>query len=174
MMKEDELILVDIHDNPIGSMGKLETHVKSRLHRAFSVFLYHDNQMLIQKRAVNKYHSGGLWANTCCSHPRLGEELEDAVKRRLMQEVGIECETKEIFSFVYHADYPDGLCEYEYDHVFVGEYNGGYKPDPEEIAIMKWVDVKELEKDLLENPKNYAKWFLIAAPKVIEWIVQKS
>jgi isopentenyl-diphosphate delta-isomerase len=169
-MVEDRLILVDIYDNPIGSMGKLETHQKSLLHRAFSVFLYHEDKLLIQQRSFGKYHSAGLWANTCCSHPREGEKLADAVARRLEQEAGISCETEELFSFVYHAEYSNGLCEYEYDHVFIGEYDGGWKANPEEIAQMKWITIEELEKDLLENPRNYAKWFLIAAPKVMQKI----
>ena len=136
---EDRLILVDIDDNPIGEAGKLEAHQKSLLHRAFSVFLYKDGKMLIQKRADDKYHSGGLIANTCCSHPRVDEKLEDAVKRRLMEEAGVECPVKHLTSFIYRERFEE-LCEYEYDHIFVGEYDGEYVCNFEEAQEMYYED----------------------------------
>ena len=129
---EDQLILVDYDDQETGSMGKLEVHQKHLLHRAFSVFIFNGGKVIIQRRADHKYHSGGKWANTCCSHPRAGETLEEAVQRRLKEEAGIECPVKEAGSFIYYAPFDDGLAEYEYDHVFVGEYGGAFSPDPEE------------------------------------------
>ncbi len=124
-MAEDCLILVNYRDEQIGQGYKLEVHKKGLLHRAFSVFLYDGNKLLIQKRASNKYHSAGLWANTCCSHPRVGEKLEMAVQRRLLEEVGVSCDVKHLNSFVYREVF-DELSEYELDHIFVGEYKGGF------------------------------------------------
>lgn len=169
---EDRLILVDIDDNPIGEAGKLEAHVKSLLHRAFSVFLYKDGKMLIQKRADDKYHSGGLIANTCCSHPRVGEELQDAVKRRLMEEAGVECPVKHLTSFIYRERFED-MCEYEYDHIFIGEYDGQFKCNVQEAQEMYYEDVEYIAKDIVENPQKYAAWFITAFPIVYKYIKEK-
>lgn len=166
---EDKLILVNIKDEPVGEAYKMETHQKGLLHRAFSVFLYHDNQLLIQKRAAGKYHSAGLWANTCCSHPRVGEELEEAVARRLMEEVGVSCEVQHLQSFIYRADYGE-LSEYELDHIFVGEYDGDFTCNYDEAEEMKYVDLDELALDLQEHPQKYAAWFITAFPMVYNYI----
>ncbi len=173
-MNEDDLILVNIFDEQVGTMGKAQAHREGRLHRAFSVFLYHGNEMLIQQRALHKYHSGGLWANSCCSHPREGETLDDAVRRRLKQELGVSCECEELFSFVYRHRFHASLYEYEYDHVFVGEYYGDPMPDPDEAVDVRWVDVDELAEELVVRPERYCVWFQTAAPKVIEWIKMKN
>ena len=130
---EDRVILVDIFDNQIGSGEKMRVHREGRLHRAFSVFLYDGRKMLIQQRNPEKYHSGGLWANACCSHPRDRETLEEAVDRRMSEELGIQPEVREIDSFVYRAVYGDGLSEYEYDHVFLGKYRGEVQANPYEL-----------------------------------------
>ena len=159
---EDELILVDYDDNETGTLPKLEVHEKHLLHRAFSVFIFTGGRLIIQKRADNKYHSGGLWANTCCSHPRRGEGLYDAVKRRLQEEAGIECPVTEAGSFIYYAPFSDGLAEYEYDHVFVGHYNGEFSADPEEAQEMKAVDIGWLKADIAVHPEKYAPWFFPA------------
>ena len=159
---EDQLILVNYDDEEIGSMGKLEVHQKHLLHRAFSVFIFNGDKVIIQRRADHKYHSGGKWANTCCSHPRAGETLEEAVLRRLKEEAGIECPVKEAGSFIYYAPFDDGLTEYEYDHVFVGEFDGAFTPDPEEAQEMKAVDVKWLKGDIEAHPEKYAPWFFPA------------
>lgn len=164
---EDQLILVDLNDKETGYGPKIEVHRKNLLHRAFSVFIVSGNRMLIQQRAFDKYHSGGLWANACCSHPRKGEELTAAVARRLHEELGIEADTRELFSFVYFQQY-EGLSEYEYDHVFVGEYSGEVRFDREEINEVKWVDIPELLKDVENNPQNYCTWFIIALPGVVK------
>ena len=170
----DKLIWVDLFDNEIGSGEKLETHVKNQLHRAFSVFIVHNGKMLIQKRALEKYHSGGLWANSCCSHPRWGESLEDAVQKRLDEELGIpqgSCQPKELFSFNYFSQY-DGLSEYEIDHVFVADYCGEMNADPDEIMELRWISLEDLKKELESAPQTFSTWFLIAAPRVIEYIAR--
>ena len=165
-----DVILVNLHDEPVGTATKEEAHRRGDLHRAFSVFLYHEDRLLIQQRAFHKYHSGGLWANTCCSHPRPGEELEDAVRRRLKEEAGIECEVKEVFSFVYKHRFAEDLYEHEFDHVFLGEYDGAFIPNPEEVMDWRWITFDELRKDLADHPEKYAPWFRIAAPRVMEMI----
>lgn len=168
----DKLIWVDLFDNEIGCGEKLETHVKNQLHRAFSLFIVHDGKMLIQKRALDKYHSGGLWANACCSHPRWGETLSDAVQKRMEEELGIpqgSCTPKELFSFNYFSQY-EGLSEYEIDHVFLIDYQGKIKADPDEIMELRWISLEDLQVELQEKPQSFSTWFLIAAPRVIKYI----
>ena len=172
-MQEDRLILVNFKDEEIGSAFKMEAHEKSFLHRAFSVFLYYDNMLLIQKRAAGKYHSAGLWANTCCSHPRVGEQLQEAVHRRLMEEVGVDCEVKELTSFVYRENFGQ-LAEYELDHVFVGEYKGEFFCNKEEAEEMKYVDMDWLADDMVKHPQHYAAWFLTAFPMVYCYLKEKQ
>ena len=164
----DELVCVDVFDRGVGRATKEECHRKDILHRAFSVFIVHDEKMLLQRRAKGKYHSGGLWTNACCSHPRAGDALDDAVQRRLYEELGIRCECEEIASFVYHHKFQDALYEYEYDHVFIGRYFGEIKPDPEEIMDTKWIDLSELANSLRSNPDIYTVWFKTAAPMVLK------
>lgn len=169
---EDRLILVNLLDTPVGEADKLEAHQKSLLHRAFSVFLYRDDEMLIQKRAEGKYHSEGLWANTCCSHPRVGESLKEAVSRRLWEEVHIQYEMDKLVhltSFVYREDFGE-LAEYELDHVFVGHYDGPYLPNPEEIGDMKWVKLDTLAEELRCFPQQFSAWFITAFPMVYKYI----
>ena len=152
------IILTDLYDNEIGVMSKSEAHRLGRLHRAFSVFIVDGDKMLIQKRHRDKYHSGGLWANACCSHPAPGEELEDAVRRRLREELGIACDTRELFGFVYFSKYADDLFEYEYDHVFIGTYSGECDFDRDEIEELRWIGLAELEKLMTEQPQLFATW----------------
>ena len=165
---EDRLILVDYKDNKIGEGFKQEVHEKGLLHRAFSVFIINGNKMLIQKRARDKYHSAGLWANTCCSHPRVNEDTYEAAKRRLGEECGIECDIREIGSFIYRSVYENGMTEYELDHVFVGYYDGEYKPDLSEIEELKYVDIDFLLNDIKDNPDKYSTWFKSALYMVIK------
>ena len=171
---EDQLILVDIFDNPAGTGQKLAVHQKGRLHRAFSVFVYRGNKMLLQKRSAGKYHSGGLWTNACCSHPRQGEELSEAVERRLEEELGVRMPVEELYSFVYRAQFENGLIEYEYDHVFLGEYDGEIRLNEEEASEIRWMDMDELAEDLWKNPEKYTAWFLIAAPQVLRRFILRA
>ncbi len=167
----EELILVDMHDNPIGFETKLGAHENGgKLHRAFSIFIFdRSGKMLLQRRAKKKYHFGGLWTNACCGHPKRGEELQDAAQIRLLEEFGFHTEAKEVFSFVYRApDAGSGLTEYEFDHVFYGEFNGEPRPNPDEIDDWKWVDPAELLADLESNAHAYTPWFKLATHRVIE------
>lgn len=178
--QEDQLILVDLMDRPQGSMGKLACHQQARLHRAFSLFLYRGSagtlQLLLQRRAQGKYHSGGLLANSVCSHPRVGEALAGAVPRRLTQELGVPAsvsaslEYVEVGSFVYRSSFGNGLTEFEYDHVFVAPYDGPLAPDPGEVEATAWVDAEEALADLQAHPSRYASWFLTAAPMACAWL----
>lgn len=163
----DEIILVDIFDNETGHTDKADAHKRGLLHRAFSVFAVHDGHMLIQKRARGKYHSGGLWTNACCSHPREGESLAQAVPRRMLEELGFESEARELFSFVYRHVFSDGLIEYEYDHVFLTDCDRPLKLNPEEAEDAAWVSFEELARDLQTRPERYTVWFQIAAPEVL-------
>jgi len=163
MMAVEQVILVDEQDNEIGSMEKIEAHEKALLHRAFSIFIFNEEgEMMLQQRALSKYHSPGLWTNTCCSHPRPGESLEEATGRRIVEEMGFSCKMKEVFDFIYKAPFDDGLTEHELDHVFVGMYNEDPEINAEEVAGWMWNDVDELLSEVKENPENYTVWFKIA------------
>jgi isopentenyl-diphosphate delta-isomerase len=162
-MPEEYVILVDENDNELGSMEKIEAHEKAVLHRAFSIFIFNNaGQMMLQRRALSKYHSPGLWTNTCCSHPRPGETLEQATQRRIVEEMGFQCEMREIFHFIYKSPFDHGLTEHELDHVFMGLYNEDPVINPEEVEEWKWMDVDELLEDVSENPDDYTVWFKIA------------
>ena len=170
-MLRDKVVLVDINDNELKEENKTIAHSKPMLHRAFSIYLYNDKkQILIQKRALNKYHSPGLWANACCSHPRIGENIKESAIERLKDEVGIYGDINEIFSFIYLSKYNENLFEYEYDHVFIGKYDGEIILNKEEASETKWISIEDLESDLVNNPNKYATWFIISAPRVIEYI----
>lgn len=165
---------VNLKDEVLGYVTKEEAHRQPCLHRAFSLFLYHDDKMLIQQRAKGKYHSGGLWTNSCCSHPRQNEKLEEAVQSRMLEELGVQCACEEKFSFTYYHKFREDLYEYEVDHVFIGTYTGEIKLNPEEAMDAKWVSFDELETDVLEHPEKYTVWFITALPKVLEYIREKS
>ena len=160
------VILVDDNDNQLGLMEKIEAPEKALLHRAFSVFILNDNkQLLLQKRALNKYHSPGLWTNTCCSHPRDGESVIDAGIRRLDEEMGFKTQLNNLFSFVYKSRLDNGLTEHEYDHVLLGKYNKDPLINELEVCDWKWVDLDALSNDLVINPKSYTVWFKIIFEK---------
>ena len=170
-MLRNEVVLVDLNDNEIRKEYKEGAHKKPMLHRAFSVFLYNDKkEMLIQKRAMHKYHSPGLWANACCSHPGMGENIKESARERMEDEIGIKADIDEIFSFIYLNKFHDDLYEYEYDHVFLGKYNGEVVLNEEEASESKWISLDELENDLVSNPLKYSSWFIISAPRVISYI----
>jgi len=161
-----ELILVDEKNNVIGYGDKLKVHQDGRLHRAFSIFVLNDNdELLLQKRAKEKYHSGGLWANTCCSHPLKGEDMEITIHQRLLQEMGFDCELKSFFHFTYKVEFDNNLTEHEYDFVFLGNYSGNPMPNPAEVSDWKWMDIHELHIDLKENPDDYVYWIKKAFPE---------
>lgn len=156
----EQVILVDDHDNEIGVEEKTAAHVSGKLHRAFSIFVFDSRgRLLLQKRAAHKYHSGGLWSNTCCGHPRPGEDTETAAHRRLKEEMGFDCELKKIHSFVYRTAFTNGLNEHEYDHVLVGNADLLPKPDPSEVGDWKWIEPAWLTKDVQQHPEHYTFWF---------------
>lgn len=150
---------VDSYGNRIGSIEKLEAHKQGVLHEAFSIFIFNSKgELLLQKRAENKYHSGSLWTNTCCSHPRYGEDLATATVRRLQEEMGFHCPLKEVFTFTYKVDFQNGLTENEFDHVFVGMYNGRVNPNREEVEDCKWITESQLIMDIAEKPEEFTYW----------------
>lgn len=161
-MKEEQVILVNEQDEPIGLMGKMEAHEKAVLHRAFSVFVLNDqHEVMLQQRAAHKYHSPLLWTNTCCSHQRAGETNIEAGTRRLSEEMGFTTELKELFHFIYKAPFDNGLTEHELDHVMVGRYNGVPEINPEEVATWKWMSIEDIKSDMKSHPEAYTVWFKI-------------
>lgn len=167
-MKE-YVVLVDNDDNSIGTAEKMDVHRNPKLHRAFSIFIVNSKgELLIQKRALNKYHCPGMWSNTCCSHPRPGEPLERAAHRRLREEMGFDTELFKIFSFIYKAEFDNGLTEEEYDHIFFGKWDGTPKINSEEVADYKWISGDFLMQDIKKNPGIYTAWFKIALEKIFE------
>jgi isopentenyl-diphosphate delta-isomerase len=160
-----DVVLVNAQDEPVGVMEKMEAHRKPHLHRAFSIFLFNSNgEMLLQQRAMDKYHSPGLWTNACCSHPYPGEAIEEAANRRLMEELGIETQLTKAFSFTYQAEFENGLYEHEYDHVFVGEFHGTLHPNPQEVGDYCYKSIAAIKADLENKPASYTPWFKIAMP----------
>lgn len=156
----DSVILVDENDNETGYLDKLEAHQKGVLHRAFSVLIFNSaGELLLQKRADNKYHSAGLWTNTCCSHPRPNEPMPEAVQRRLKEEMGIECETNFGYKFLYRAKLDNGLIEHELDYVFIGMCDDKPVINLEEVSDWKFISLVNLRKDLIKNPTDYTYWF---------------
>ncbi|MEY3834857.1 MAG: isopentenyl-diphosphate Delta-isomerase [Bacteroidota bacterium] len=164
------VVLVDEQDNAIGTMEKQQAHVEGVLHRAFSIFIFNsEKKLLLQKRASSKYHCGGLWTNTCCSHPRENETVLDAANRRLEEEMGMSCNLQSIFSFVYKAEFENGLTEHEFDHVFFGESNSTPTLNLEEVEDFRYVGMEELQIEINENPAHFTPWFLIALDRVKEF-----
>lgn len=161
-MEEEKVILVDINDHPIGLMNKLEAHEKAVLHRAFSVFILNDkNELMLQQRAHQKYHSPLLWTNTCCSHQRENETNIQAGTRRLREEMGFETELKEMFHFIYKAPFDNGLTEHELDHVMLGYYSHIPNINKDEVESWKWMKIEDVKNDMITNPEQYTVWFKI-------------
>jgi isopentenyl-diphosphate delta-isomerase len=174
-MTEAEVILVNEKDEPVGVIEKMEAHRRGLLHRAFSVFLFNKKgEMLLQQRALTKYHSAGLWSNACCSHPKPGEELIAAVNRRLKEEMGIVAPVKKIFDFVYRSEFEHGMLEYEFDHVFIGEYDGEINFDPSEVKQYTYKTMEEIEDSLnFHSQQQYTSWFNIAFPRIKDWWISE-
>ena len=162
------VVLVDEQDNPIGKMEKQQAHIEGLLHRAFSIFIFNsEKKLLLQKRASSKYHCGGLWTNSCCSHPRENENIQDAANRRLAEEMGMQCSLKPIFTFMYRAEFENGLIEHEFDHVFFGESDQNPKINPEEVETYRYIAMEDLQQEVKEFPQNFTPWFIIALDRVL-------
>ena len=174
-MEEEKVILVNSNDEPIGLMPKMEAHEKALLHRAFSVFVINsNNELMLQQRALQKYHSPGLWTNTCCSHQRDGEENIEAGLRRLQEEMGFETPLEYLFNFIYKAPFDNGLTEHEFDHVMLGRYEGDPSINLEEVASWKWMDIDLIHADLINNPADYTVWFAIIFDRFYNHLKENS
>ena len=171
---EEQVVLVDTNDQPLGLMPKMEAHEKGVLHRAFSVFILNDaGELMLQQRALHKYHSPGLRTNTCCSHQRNGESNIMAGKRRLQEEMGFVAELHELTSFIYKAPFNNGLTEHELDHIMIGHFNGTPEINPEEVANWKWMYVDDVRDNIQKHPENYTVWFIIIFDQFFEQIKLK-
>ncbi|WP_026768931.1 isopentenyl-diphosphate Delta-isomerase [Asinibacterium sp. OR53] len=166
----EQVILVDEKDIELGVMEKIEAHKKALLHRAFSVFIFNSRgELLLQQRSINKYHSGGLWTNTCCSHPRPGEDTLQAATRRLKEEMGFDVPLEKAFTFIYKTEFVNGLSEHEFDHVFVGYYDGPISPNPQEVESYISQSFPQVAQLLKEDPARFTTWFHIAFPQIRNW-----
>jgi len=169
----NKVILVDGNDNEVGFMDKLEAHKKGLLHRAFSIFVFNSNhELLLQKRSIHKYHSGGLWTNSCCSHPKPGESLVNAASRRLQEELELQCPLNYAFSFKYMVHFNNGLTEHELDHVFIGQTDDLPKINKTEIAEWKYAKCEDIQNDMEANPESYTEWFKICFQKLQGHLMQ--
>ncbi len=170
-MVEEQVILVNEKDEQIGLMPKLEAHEKGLLHRAFSVFIFNSKkEVMLQQRALGKYHSPGLWTNTCCSHQRDGETSVEAGERRLQEEMGFTVPLKETTSFIYKAPFDNGLTEHEYDHILIGYYEDAPDLNPDEVAAWKWMPLEEIKTAIANHPEAYTEWFKIIFDKFYQHI----
>ena len=169
-MTEEQVILVDQEDNVLGTMEKLEAHHKGVLHRAFSVFVFNaKGELMLHQRAASKYHSPNLWTNTCCSHPRPGEALENAAHRRLQEEMGFDCPLNYGFNFIYYKEVGE-LIEHELDHVWLGYFEGEPQLNPDEVMAWKWMSLEAIQEDMTANPDQYTEWFKICFEEVTKRI----
>jgi isopentenyl-diphosphate delta-isomerase len=167
----EHVILVDANDKELGAMEKMEAHKKGLLHRAFSILIFNSKgEMLLQQRAEGKYHSAGLWTNACCSHPRPGESIEDAGKRKLLQEMGIECDLNYSHKFVYRVELDNELTEYEWDYVLIGNYDDDPNINPEEAQAWKYESVEIIKSDIQRRPEKYTCWFklILNHPQILQ------
>jgi isopentenyl-diphosphate delta-isomerase len=167
----EKVVLVDEKDNELGLMEKMEAHQKGLLHRAFSVFIFNSRaELLLQKRATSKYHSGGLWTNTCCSHPRKDETALDAAKRRLQEEMGMNCDLEKAFHFIYKSALDNELTEHELDHVFIGFTDEKPILNPEEAEDFKYISLEALNKEIKSSPNNFTIWLKTCLPQVEQFL----
>ncbi len=163
----EHVVLVDEKDTQIGIMEKMAAHIVPRLHRAFSIFIFNSKgEMLLQQRALTKYHSPGLWTNTCCSHPRNGETLAQATARRLKEEMGLSCDMHEVFTFIYKAPVGLGLIEHEFDHVWFGQCDTAPTINTDEVASFKYMNLDDIATDMKDHPEQYTEWFKISFEEV--------
>mgnify|MGYP001611154609 CR=1 FL=1 len=166
---EEKVILVDEQDRQIGEMGKMQAHKDARLHRSFTIFIFNSKgEILLQQRAKTKYHSGGLWSNATCGHPRTGEDTKEAARRRLKEEMGFDCELEEVLQFTYKVKLDKGLWEHEFDHTFRGTYDGEVRPNPQEAGSFKWIEWEALLADVKDHPGEYTKWVKIVLPRFVD------
>jgi len=173
--KSQLVILVDKNNRKIGVEEKTQAHINGSLHRAFSIFIFNSNgELLLQQREKSKYHSGGLWSNTVCSHPRPGENYLNAAHRRLKEEMGFDCELKKLFSFIYKTDFGNGLIENEYDSVFMGNFDGQPSPDSAEVLDYKWIGIENLKRDVATNPEKYSVWLRIILDRPEDLVIKRS
>lgn len=171
---EEQVVLVNERDEPVGLVGKLQAHQDGLLHRAFSIFIFNpEGQLLLQRRAMEKYHSAGLWTNTCCSHPRNEEPVAQAAARRLQEEMGFSAPLTRIFDFIYKADCGNGLQEHEFDHVFAGEYIGIVPFNPAEVMDSRFMNMIAIQQWLEREPEAFTVWFRLAFPRIQDWWASK-
>jgi isopentenyl-diphosphate delta-isomerase len=165
----EHVILVNEQDQQIGIMEKMAAHIVPRLHRAFSIFIFNSKgELLLQQRALDKYHSPGLWTNTCCSHPRNGETLQEATTRRLQEEMGMTCDMHEVFTFIYKAPVGLGLIEHEFDHVWFGQSDEEPEINHEEVEAWKYMSISDIEADMKQHPECYTEWFKISFDEIMK------
>jgi len=170
-----DVILVDEQDVQTGTMEKMEVHQKALLHRAFSIFIFNEKgEMLLQQRAARKYHSGGLWTNACCSHPKPGEDTLASAETRLQEEMGFHVPLTKAFDFIYKAPFDNGLTEHEFDHVFIGNYDGDITPNAEEVSDYCFKSTEEIKNSIISHPQKYTEWLKIAFPKMEAYLQKPS
>lgn len=170
----EKIILVDEKDKEIGVGEKLKVHQDGKLHRAFSIFIFNSKgELLLQKRSKSKYHSPSLWSNTCCSHPHPNQDIKKEAKRRLIEEMGIDCDLKEVFSFIYKSNLGN-MIEHEFDHVFIGRFDRDPKPNKEEVVDWKWVNINKLKEEIDKKPEKYTPWLRIILKKYLQSINIKA
>ena len=166
-METEKVVLVDKNNKKIGVEEKIKAHKEGKLHRAFSIFIFNSKgELLIQQRAKTKYHSGRLWSNTVCSHPKPNETYSQATHRRLKEEMGFDRKLKKLFCFIYNTGFQNGLIENEYDCVFIGKFDGKPKPNSREVMDYKWISIKELKQNIKKNPNKYSVWLKIALKEI--------
>jgi isopentenyl-diphosphate Delta-isomerase len=170
----ENVVLVNEHDQAIGTYERMAAHTDGKLHRAFSIFILNSSrQLLLQRRTSSKYHSRGLWSNTCCGHPRPGESIKQASRRRLAEEMGFDSELTRLFGFVYWVELEDGLVEHEYDHVLLGQFDGTPNPDRNEVGEWRWTDLEAVSASLDDRPESYTYWFRLSFSRFLETLVSK-
>jgi len=171
---EEFVILVNENDRKTGTMEKMQAHIGAHLHRAFSVFIFNESgALMLQQRAFSKYHSPGLWTNTCCSHPRPGETTNEAAHRRLVEEMGFDCNFEEVFSFIYKASFDNNLTEHEFDHVFIGTSEEIPQPNPEEVASYRFATMDEIREEIHQSQEKFTVWFRIAFDRVDQYFNER-